>query len=77
MKVCLCFLMLMTYAPFITSAEIDKSTKSISPENEVNEKESSVVKNREKRAAQNYVVEQRLLTVVNRGPVRVPFVNVG
>lgn len=66
---CLCFLMLMTYAQHITSAEIDKFTNSITPQNEV--------KNREKRSAQNYIVEeQRLLTVVNRVPVRVPVVRV-
>lgn len=69
----------MTFASQITSTEIDKSAADLLPENnKLIEEESSSPKIREKRAAQNVLVEeQRLLTFVNRVPVRVPVVRVG
>lgn len=70
----------MTFASQITSTETDKSAADLLlPENnKLVEEESLPPKDREKRAAQNVLVEeQRLLTFVNRVPVRVPVVRVG
>lgn len=77
---CLCFLLFVTFASQITSTDIDKSAANLLlPENnKLIEEESSPSKIREKRAAQNVLVEeQRFLTFVNRVPVRVPVVRVG
>lgn len=76
---CLFLIILLIYTLQITSTESDKPvTNSILDANLVDDKdESSSPKNRVKRAPQSYIVEeQKLLTVVNRVPVRVPVVRV-
>lgn len=74
MKVCLCLLALSTYASPITSSESEDSTTDSTLS--ANENDISILKNRHKRAAQNILVGQRMVTFVNGVPVQVPVTRV-
>lgn len=67
---CLYLVILITYISQITCKETDKSvTESISLAKAVNNERNSVSKSRVKRSPQNFILGDRLVTVVNRVPV--------